>query len=907
MSVLLPFFIVGIAAGSLYGLAATGLVLTYRTSGVLNFGHGALAAAAAYVSYYLGVDHGVPWPIAVILSVLVLGPLMGLALAKLAASLARVDAVHQCVGTVGIILVVEGIAATWYPPDFRNFPPFLPQKTFQLGGAAVSYSQLIIFVVSVGCVVALTLLLRFTRLGIMMRAVVDSPELVDISGVNPTSVRRVSWIIGSTFAALCGVLIAPTVSLDATVLTFLVVQALGAAALGLFKSLPLTFVGGIVIGIATSLATYYVSGVDWLRGLPASGPFVVLFLVLVLTPRRHLRVLRDAPPKLAVPWRPPVRAQLLTAGIGIVLLALVPLAFQTRMIVWTGALAAVILFLSLGLLVKTSGQVSLCHLGFAGVGAAAFAHLSNSSIPWALALVIAGLAAVPFGLLVAIPAIRLSGVFLALATLGFGVVIQQMFFGQGWLFGNSPAGLVVRRPSLSWVDVNGDTGFFYVALVVAIFASAALIVMTNTRLGRLLRGMSDSPLALATNGANANVIRVLVFCISAFFAGIGGGIMGANLQLVTDQSFTPEASLLLLAILILQPGGVPWYGIFGAIGYTVIPSYINGSTDILNIVFGLSAMYIAVEPALAQRGHGSRRENLAARYQGFLERHFARPLPKHVPADSASVLAQGHRSVDPSHGGISIHDLTVAYGANVVVRDISVHAPAGRVTGLIGPNGAGKTSTFNACSGLVRPRCGRIELDGVDITKLGVAARARRGLGRTYQKIELFDSLTVRENLGLGLESSMAGANPLRHLFGGRPQSLRVAAAIDAAADLCGITGLLALQAGVLSTGQRRLVELARCVAGGYDIFMLDEPSSGLDEAESREFGRIVRSVVEQCGVGVLMVEHDMSLVMTLCDHIYVLDVGEIIFDGSPNQVRASAAVREAYLGAEITVVGASA
>ncbi|HEV7536020.1 MAG TPA: ABC transporter ATP-binding protein [Acidimicrobiia bacterium] len=252
--------------------------------------------------------------------------------------------------------------------------------------------------------------------------------------------------------------------------------------------------------------------------------------------------------------------------------------------------------------------------------------------------------------------------------------------------------------------------------------------------------------------------------------------------------------------------------------------------------------------------------------------------------------------------GLAISGLTVRYGGQVAVNDVSLSAPRGRLTGLIGPNGAGKTSTFNACSGLLRPSAGHVVLDGHDITRLGPAARARRGIGRTFQKMELSPSMTVAENVALGSEARRAGANPLRHWTAGRRQGAAVRAATDEALGACGIADLAGAPVGELSTGQRRLVELARVHAGGFSVLLLDEPSSGLDRRESEQLGAILRSLIEERGLSILLVEHDMALVMSVCDHLYVLDFGRLIFEGGPDETRVSPVVQAAYLGsAEVT------
>jgi ABC-type branched-subunit amino acid transport system ATPase component len=216
---------------------------------------------------------------------------------------------------------------------------------------------------------------------------------------------------------------------------------------------------------------------------------------------------------------------------------------------------------------------------------------------------------------------------------------------------------------------------------------------------------------------------------------------------------------------------------------------------------------------------------------------------------------------------------------------------------LIGPNGAGKTSTFNALSGLIHPSSGQVFLHGADVSHLNPASRGRHGLGRTFQLMQLCDSLTVAQNVALGVESALAGSNIRGQLAASPSEQRRTREAVEDALLLCGIADIRDLQAGSLSTGQRRLVELARCLSGPFDMLLLDEPSSGLDVAETERFGETLLQVVRDRGCGILLVEHDMALVLRTCEEINVLDFGKFLFHGTPAEVTDSPVVQAAYLG----------
>jgi ABC-type branched-subunit amino acid transport system ATPase component len=253
------------------------------------------------------------------------------------------------------------------------------------------------------------------------------------------------------------------------------------------------------------------------------------------------------------------------------------------------------------------------------------------------------------------------------------------------------------------------------------------------------------------------------------------------------------------------------------------------------------------------------------------------------------------------HGrsGLIINGLSVRFGGLTAVDQVSLHAPAGSITGLIGPNGAGKTTTFNACTGVVSTRQGSVELEGITLDGMSPAARAHRGLGRTFQRMELFDNMTVAENVALGPEALLSARRPWGQLFCTRRDRETIREAAHSALERCGIAMLSNRIAGDLSTGQRRLVELARAIASPFRFLLLDEPSSGLDVMETERFGAILSKFVADSGMGILLVEHDMHLVARVCEFIYVLDFGQLIHSGPCAETLNSDVVKAAYLGAE--------
>ena len=242
---------------------------------------------------------------------------------------------------------------------------------------------------------------------------------------------------------------------------------------------------------------------------------------------------------------------------------------------------------------------------------------------------------------------------------------------------------------------------------------------------------------------------------------------------------------------------------------------------------------------------------------------------------------------------LEVEQVTVMFGVNPALADVDLRVPAGEVVGLIGPNGAGKTTLFNVVTGQQRPARGRVAFDGVDISRLDTHQRARRGIGRTFQRLELFGDLSVRDNLRVAGEIR----NRWRVLgLGGR--RLDVDARAARVLDLVGLTAVADAGAGDVSTGTARLVELARALMAEPRLLLLDEPASGQTESETDDFARLLRRLADDEGTTVLLVEHDMTLVMDVCDRVHVLDVGEVIAHGTPAEVQVDARVLDAYLGA---------
>ncbi len=640
MNSFLNYLVPGIADGSVYALAALGLVLTYKTSGVFNFAHGALAATAAYVFYEGYVEQDWPWPLAFAISLLVVGVLGGLVLERLGSLLASAPTVTTVVATVGLMVLLQSLMTAIYGAADKKSGDFLPTNGPRLGDVTISYGDMLVTVFCLAAAGGLFLFFGRTRIGKAMTAVVDDPDLLALQKSNPAVVRRLSWILGSCFASISGMLLAPKLGVSVNVLVLIVIAAYGAAAVGLFQNLPLTVAGAFAIGVMVNYFPAQAQKTDslFLQSLPRNIPFLVLLLVFLFVPARLLtergirNVRRFEAPRS---FSPRVTGTGL-AGLAAVLLLVPHVVGETDITTYSAFLAYAIIFLSLGMLLYMSGMISLAHMGFAAIGATVSGKLmtlgffdwlpvvGGRTVSWPVAILLGGLVAVPFGAVVAIPAIRLAGIYVAIATFGFGILLQQAFYLAPVMF---DVGALVQHPrpgtefyvpgtataepvegraaSLLGVDFENERNYYYLALAVFFLMAAIVLLVRRSRLGTLLRALADSPTALAAHGANINVMRVLVFCLSAFMAGVGGGVLAGVTQSASGSPggvFDYTTSLIMVAVLgfcgrrpILSP-------LVAAFVYQVIKIYppFDHPTMIeyRGVMFGALAILVAIWPAL---------------------------------------------------------------------------------------------------------------------------------------------------------------------------------------------------------------------------------------------------------------------------------------------------------------------
>lgn len=599
MDKFLTFTIVGLAISAIYAVIASGLVLTYTTTGIFNFAHGAAGMLAAFAYWQLRFDWGWPTPVALIIVLFVLAPLFGALLERvIMRGLGGTSETTKLVVSISLLLGLIGLAQIiWKPGVSRPYSTFFAgSPPLHLGPTTITWHQIITIGVAIGVAGGLRFLLYSTRIGIAMRAAVDDQPLTLLNGARPHRVSMFAWSIGTSLAALGGILIAPLVPLDAATLSLLIVSAYAAAIFGRLRSLPMVFVGAIVVGCTEAYLAGYLPQNQYLPGLRLASPAILLFLVLMAMPQQRLKSRTRSREFFPMPSRAgAIGFALAVAAFGIVLATTLS---RPDLLVYGKIFSIGIIALSLVPLVGFAGQVSLAQLSFAGIGAIVMAHLGTNGNP--LALVYAALITGAIGAIIALPALRLSGIYLALGTAAFAIALDRWIFTMpkfsvfGWFDVDLFQQGSVSVDPLNLFGYRFDTAARQMVLMSITFALGSLLVVAirRGRLGRRLLAMKDSEAACATLGLNLLETKVLVFSLSAAMAGVGGALLGTQLSSISPQNFDLVNGLSIFALTVVGGIGAAGGALFGSIS-------LNGVLPVLGALIPSLTTYLVILPGLA--------------------------------------------------------------------------------------------------------------------------------------------------------------------------------------------------------------------------------------------------------------------------------------------------------------------
>ncbi len=626
----LQFTLIGISAGCVFAIAASGLVLTYTTTGVFNFAHGGVGMVAAFAYYELKVSAGLPVPLALLMVLGVLAPLMGLLLERIMRSFRNAPPGTTLTVTIALTILLIGVIQYLYQSDGeqRTTSYLFGDRAVSIVGARIRWDEVAFFVTAVAVALGLRYLLKATRTGVAMRAVVDNAELAALTGAPPLTIARTSWMLGSVLAALAGVLYAPTAgALDAINLTFFVLSAYGAAVFGRLKSLALTFGGAIMLGLIQGYAPIAFPHTELWNHLQVGVPGVFLFLVLLALPEAKLSVGRIV--GRDTPGVPRFSATVVRAALFVPAIGLLASVAGDNLLDLNRALIYGTLLLSLVLLTGYSGQISLAQYVFFGLGAFAMGKVAGGDS--ILGMGAAAAIAVPFGVVVALPALRLQGLYLALVTFALAQVSRDVIFQDSRIYGLG--GVTVGRLKVLGIDFTGNRAFSVLCALVFALVAIGVLALRRGPFGRRLAAMRDSQAACATLGLDVRRTKLTVFALSSAIAGLAGALYGGLGFTAGQLDFEPLYNVLLFLFAFV--GGITTVtgALLGGLLFALLPLVQSEKPELAGLVFALIAV---VAVALGKQPNGM---------AGLL---FARRPRRRA---SAAVRPSGTSAADGAPGG----------------------------------------------------------------------------------------------------------------------------------------------------------------------------------------------------------------------------------------------------------------
>ncbi len=597
------FTIGGLATASIYAITASGLTLTYATTGIFNWSHGAIGMMAAYAYWQIHIGWGWPTLISFAVCLFVLAPILGILLeVGVMRRLEGTSEAAKLVVTLALALSMVGIAQwIWDPQTYRALPPLFAGDTLVIGAIRISYNDVVVLAVALAVALGLRLLLYRTRVGVTMRASVDDRTLTTLNGASSVRSARSAWVVGCVLAALAGILVAPTVTLSATALTLLIVDAYAAAVIGRLRSIPMTFVGAIILGLAVSYSVAYLPQNSYIQGFEGAVPAIVLFVSLLLLPQSRLRghgLLRSRELALVPTWRGTA-----IFGLGVVLFTVIvaTVVGQSDLYSLDRVWGLAIVGLSLVPVVGYAGRLSLCQMTFAGIGAVVVGHLGGNPLSLLAAAGICSIA----GVLVALPALRLSGIYFALSTAAFATAMDawvfplpafDLFGHQFAPFGSGSLNFVPFH--VGGLALSNKEAQFIVGAVVFALLAALVVLVRRSEFGSRLFAFKDSPVACATLGMNTRLLPIAVFAISAAIAGVGGALYGEALG-----SAAPDIYQFLTGLTVLLTMVVAGIGAVGAgvgtgyfLGGPTLTNFFPSLTQLQTVLVGGSAVGVGTSP-----------------------------------------------------------------------------------------------------------------------------------------------------------------------------------------------------------------------------------------------------------------------------------------------------------------------
>lgn len=924
MTEYLLFLVLGLGIGAVYAALTLGIVITYQGAGVINFAAAAMATVPLYVFDdltrgkltlplpwvpSLELDQPPPTWVCVLVALLVAALIGALVELWVSRPLRHAPVLAKVVAAVGVMLTLQAAVGLKYGTDARSRTALLPTGSVEIGGATVPLDRIWLIAIVIVLGVGLALWFRWSRAGLAIQAAAENERAAGFSRLSPYTLGMLTWVLASVVTALVMILAGPATGvLTPDILTLLVVPALAAALIARLRSLWLGLVGALALGVVQAELQFLSQTKEWWpdwakQGISDAVPFVVIVVALFVLgrsiPTRGDEV-QSALPPVILPKNRPVAIAVYSVC-GLVLMLTLDGTYRFGLIT---SLSIALIGLSLVVLTGMVGQISLAQAAFAGT-AGLFLSKIGTDLPFPVSMFVAAALAACVGVIVGLPALRIRGAQLAVVTLAAGLTIEKFILANPSIA--DATSNVIPNPSFLGIDLAVREGrdiarvqFGIMVLVVVVVVFVLVCNLLRSGSGRKMLAVRSNERAAASVGVSVAGVKLTAFALASFLAGLGGSLIGYSRGQLSPASFGVFVGLSLLAVAYLS-------GITSASG-----AILTGAAAVLGIAYvffdqnlsigqyyplitGVSLILTVILNPVGITGKTRTDFDklLAAirrRREAGVDSDSGAIPERPVPSTEYAAASGEPRTI----GDVvfAARDVTVTYGGLVAVKAVTIEVRAGEIVGLIGPNGAGKTSFVDAVTGFTRST-GEVTLGDERLTGLTAHRRVRRGLVRTWQAGELFNDLTVESNVRVADDIGSDTWKFLRDFI--RP-TRGASAAVRRAISLMALEDVLQRRPSELPLGRQKALGIARSLALQPKALLLDEPAAGLDTTESAKFGELLKTIATT-GVGCLLIDHDMHLVMGACDRVYVVEFGELIAEGTPEEVRRNPRVVASYLG----------
>ena len=928
----------GVVNGMVLGLLALGVVLVYRSTRVINLAVGNMGLPATGLMALLVINYDFSYwlalPIALVVGIAV-GAMIERAVIR---RLFEAPRVIVLVATIGIAQLMQAVLASY--PDLertrgQRFPAPLTFIWDDVLGLRITGPKLTILVLVPLLAVGLSWFLNRTVFGQTVQASATNADLARLSGIDPKMVQLFVWTVAGLLATISLLLLSAnrgSIGGLSNLGPNTMARALAAAVIAGMVSFPRALAAGVTIGVVQAHVQFVFINQG---GLIDFLLFVVVAVAVAFQSRGSADEVgsfsfsarrRPIPERLREIWW--VRG-LSTTALGLLLAIALVLPYlvtrPSRHLLYASILAFAICALSMTIVTGWAGQLSLGQMAFAGIGALFAAGFNRGftfgvgigdrwelfsvtlpRVPYLISMLLAAGMAAATAALIGLGALRVKGLLLAVTTFAFAMAAQQYLYRRPMLNGGNSQSIPFRRGSLGPLDLASQRAYYYLCLGILVVLLVVVARLRRSGIGRSIIGVRENEYTAAAYTVNPTRTKLLAFSLAGGIAGLGGALLGGLVQNIpyTERLFQITDSLRLVSIVVIGGLGTLMGPVVGALWVVGLPAFWpdNELVPLFTSSIGLLILLLYFPGGLIQITYSARDALLR-----WAESRLPDAPSKTSTAPPAVVLGGGR--IRPIYQGpaLAVRDVSVTFGGLRAVDRVSIVAHPGEVVGLIGANGAGKSTLMNAIGGFT-PAEGIVEILGNDVSGRSASARARVGLGRTFQAARLFPELTVRETIQVALEAR--GRTHLLSTALFLPSASRSERAMASdASDLIDFLGLGRYADGFvaeLSTGTRRIVELAGLLAIDAQVLCLDEPTAGVAQRETEAFGPLLKQIQQELHATMIVIEHDMPMIMALSDRVYCLEAGQVIAEGPPDEVRNDPRVVASYLGTDTRAIDRS-